>query len=136
MAFSADETNGQLEGSGSLLRDRWGPALDDGFLLLPTVLLRNQWQLGLDAGELVVLENLLVSWREPGRWPVLQALTISKRMGVSLRTVQRQLVNLEKMGLIRKTTGASPQGNGDEITAYDLSGTVTALKLIAQSSKE
>ena len=87
------------------IQERWGKALDAGFVVVPVQLLRQQSQLGLDGTELVVLLNLFAFWHETNS-PVWKAPgTIAKQMGVSVRTIQRAISSLESKGLIAQETG-------------------------------
>lgn len=79
---------------------KWGKALDSGFVLIPSTLLRYQHELGLDSAELVVLLNLLRSWWGLDDLPHVQTSTIADRMNVSRRTVQRHIETLEKKDLL------------------------------------
>ena len=87
------------------MQERWGKALDLGFVVTPVRLLRQQSQLGLDNTELVVLLNLLALWHDTDS-PVWKPLgTIAKQMGVSMRTIQRAISSLESKRLIAQEDG-------------------------------
>lgn len=107
---------------------KWGEALNDGFLLIPVVLLRKQKVLGLDSSEIVVLLNLLASWWNVQDMPYIQTSTIAARMGVSRRTVQRQIESLEKKGLIKRVWGVRQTEDSRAGAQYDLTGIVAVLK--------
>lgn len=114
--------------SSSQLREKWGSALDEGFLVIPVALLRHQHELEIADGELVVLLNLLMSWWKPSDFPFPRATTIAKRMGVSVRTVQRHLDRLVEKGLIRRFWGADLRSEHGPVTQFDMSGVVERLK--------
>src|SRR6267143_530824 len=82
------------------INEKWGEALRSGFLVVPATLLRNQYMLGLDSGELLVLLNLLLHWWKADDLPFPHTSTLAKRMGVSRRTVQRLVESLERKKLI------------------------------------
>lgn len=73
-----------------------------GFQPLPDVLLFHQVELGLRSEDLNVLLNILAHWYFPERMPYPHPNTIAKRMGVSLRTVQRSMTRLRKLEMIGK----------------------------------
>ncbi len=84
------------------VRAKYGLAADGGFQAVPDLLLKHQKALGLSATDLVVLLNVLMHWWTPETKPFPRAITISKRMGVTPRTVQRSLRNLQRLDLIRR----------------------------------
>jgi hypothetical protein len=111
--------------SGSAPYQKWGESLDAGFQILPDVLLKNQHKLGLSATDLVVLINLTMQWWYRERLPFPKSATIAKRMGASVRTVQRSLNRLEKLALVGKVPL-------DQRRAFDPSALVERLIVIAQ----
>ncbi len=116
------------------IQTRWGDALEDGFLVVPTVLLRNQWQLALSASEMVVLLNLLVSWRRDDDPPFIQPITVAKRMGVSERSVQRHVESLTDKGLVKRV--AREGAVEDRQMGYEFSGLVERLRGLGVQSRE
>jgi|GEM_PF-1236915 len=114
--------------SNSPLREKWGEALNGGFLVIPSALLRHQYQLSLECGETLVLLNLLMSWWKSDDLPFPQTSTLAKRMGVSRRTVQRHIESLEGKGLIRRIWNSARQADRRATARYDLSGIVAELK--------
>lgn len=114
--------------SNYTLRDKWGTALDSGFIVIPSTLLRYQHQLVIGDGELIVLMHLIMSWWKVGEYPFPRAETIAKRMGVSTRTVQRHIDSLEKKKLIQRFWTSERRSAHRATTHYDLSGLVGKLK--------
>ena len=110
------------------LHDKWGKALDMGFVVIPNALLRCQHKLKINDGEMVVLMNLMMSWWKVGEHPFPRAETIAKRMGVSDRTVQRHLGQLEKRGLISRIRRVDRRDDSPASVQYDLAGIVETLK--------
>lgn len=110
------------------IQEKWGDAIADGFVVLPSALLRYQNKLGIDASELVVLANLLMSWWAPGDMPFPRTATIANRMDVTPRTVQRLLKQLEEKGYVRAVRERSRRPDQPVRTKYDLSGIVAELK--------
>lgn len=88
---------------------KFGEASIAGFQAVPDLLLKHQQHLGLSSTDLNVLLNVLMYWWYPEKKPYPRSMTIAKRMGVSARTVQRSLVQMESKGLlIRESEGSGP----------------------------
>jgi DNA replication protein DnaD len=118
------------------LLTKWGGCIDAGWLALPSSLLAKQYELELTCTELVILQNLLLSWWEKEKNPFPRSATIAKRMGVHQRSVQRGLSALVKKGFVHRvidsahetTNGARPRGAKNELwTSYDVKPTVEKL---------
>jgi DNA-binding transcriptional ArsR family regulator len=109
--------------------DRWGAAMNDGYLLFPRTLLWHQGELGLSDGEVVVLLNLLASWWDEADWPYPAVSTLAHRMKGSVRTVQRHLRTLEAKGFIERIRNIEGNGRAADlkVTRYVLTGTVKKL---------
>lgn len=86
----------------SAVYGKYGEASIAGFQAVPDLLLKNQNLLGLSATDMVVLLNVLMHWWYPAKKPFPRSTTISKRMGVSPRTVQRALGQMENLGLLTR----------------------------------
>lgn len=107
---------------------KWKGALDDGFLAVPNILIKKQAALKISPSELVTLLNLMVFWWRADELPFPGTTVIAKRMGVTSRTVERNLSELAERGLIKKIT---VQGR----RFYDLTGLVTRLEQEAEGGK-
>lgn len=109
-------------------QDKWGTALNNGFVVIPSTLFLNQSKIGISDGEVLVLLNLIMAWREVGTRPFPRTTTLAKRMGVSARTVQRHVDQLEAKSLIRRVKQKDGRAEDRAITEYDLSGIVAKLQ--------
>ena len=89
--------------SNSHFVEKWGDAAALGFSQVPDALLTNQDKLGIDVTEMVVLLNVLSYWWYDERKPFPKSSTIAQRTGLSPRTVQRALQNLQQKDIVRKT---------------------------------
>jgi Helix-turn-helix domain len=98
------------------IAERWGAAVDAGFVAVPNVLVRSQRTLGLSANDLVVVMNILMHWWHSDRLPTPRSTAIAKRTGLGLRTVQRSIKKLERKGLIARIRVARDK------TQYNLDG--------------
>ncbi len=87
---------------GSAVYAKYGEASVAGFQAVPDLLLKNQAALGLSPTDLVVLLNVLMHWWYPSKKPFPRSTTISKRMGITPRTVQRSTNQLEELGLLMR----------------------------------
>lgn len=109
------------------IAERWGPAVDAGFLAVPNILVRSQDKLGLTPNDLVVVLNIILHWWHRDRRPAPRSTAIAKRTGLGPRTVQRSLNKLEKKGLISRVRIARDR------TEYNLEGLIGQLASEARS---
>ena len=97
---------------------------------MPDLLLKNQTKLGLSATDLVVLINVLMHWWYADKKPLPRPTIIAKRMGVTVRTVQRSIAHMEEIGLLmRVVSTAGP-------TYLDPSPLVAKLNKIARTDED
>ena len=95
------------ESAGSAIYAKYGEASIAGFQAVPDILLKHQSDLGLAPTDLAVLLNVLMHWWYPEKKPFPRPTTIAKRMGVTPRTVQRSLRQLEELGLLVRERDAN-----------------------------
>lgn len=85
------------------LETKWGKeTLSMGWVAFPSSLLFLQSKFDLSAMGLNVLLHLIMHWWDPKSPPYPSQESIAKRIGVSKRTVQRAVDELENIGLIEK----------------------------------
>lgn len=120
--------------SAEPIQERWGEALNAGFLVIPVALLRHQQELGLDAGDMLVALNILGAWWYRDRLPFPSTHTIAARMGVTMRTVQRHLAKLEELKLIRRLRNQPGGGYAALVTKYDPDELVKRLKVLGKEA--
>ena len=113
---------------------KWGEVANAGFQILPDALLKYQTELGLDATDMLVLINITMHWWYEDQRPFPRTTTIAKRMGVSVRTVQRSASKLQKLKLIERKKEDSPSGDGER-TVYDLTGLIRSLEPHAKNDE-
>lgn len=111
----------------SAAADKWGSALTAGFQIIPSVLIRAQNQLGLDAVDCVVLLNLTLHWWKKDALPYPPPALIARRMGVSRRTIERRLLRLQEAGWLERLPAEGIDGQL-VVRKYDLSGMVRRLQ--------
>lgn len=106
---------------------KWGKrVMDLGFCIIPSLLLRGQRRLGLNASQLAVLMHLADYWWDADRRPWPSKKTIGDRMNVKGRRVQQIIAELEAAGLVNRVTRKSNRGQLSN--EYDLSGLVLKLQ--------
>lgn len=108
------------------LAERWGVALDAGFVAVPNMLVKAQTRLGITAIDMVVLLNIIMHWWHRDRRPSPTSATIAKRSGLAHRTVQRSLQKMEADGLILRIRVAKDR------TEYSLEGLKNRLEYYAR----
>lgn len=118
------------------MADRWGKEVVKlGFTYVPSVLLRGQERLGIDAIELVLLVHLLDHWWTNSSMPFPSKRRLAERLQVSEKTVQRAMARLEASGLVRRVARHYVSG-GQASNFYDLSPLIEQVKIIAKSMAE
>lgn len=106
---------------------KWGKAvMKIGFTIIPSLLLRAQQRLGLNCTQLAVLLQLVDYWWDEKRKPYPSKKSLSERLGLSSRTVQRYIAELEQAGLVQRIERRAAN-KGKQSNIYDLSGLVQRL---------
>ena len=123
--------------SKTQFEDKWGnDALLMGWTAIPTSLFFLQSSLSISPIAFNVLLNLLAHWWKTHEWPHPSQENLAARIGLSVRTVQRGLFELEDRGVIMKikTSRDHPKYKGRNI--YDLSKLVDTLNERTPNHKE
>jgi predicted transcriptional regulator len=116
--------------------DKWSkPVMAQGFLILPSLLLKAQARLKLKPIELALIFHLADFWWDSERKPFPSKKRLGERLGIGGRQVQRWLANLEEAGLISRKQRYAPSG-GKLTNEYDLSGLVKRLKELEPEFRE
>lgn len=107
---------------------KWGaPVMKLGFCIIPSILLQAQQRLGLNPTQLAVLLQLVDHWWHADTNPYPSKATLSDRLGLGARQIQRYIAELEKAGLVRRIERRFVNG-GKTSNEYDLSGLVKKLQ--------
>ncbi|MDK2104778.1 helix-turn-helix domain-containing protein [Acinetobacter baumannii] len=109
--------------------------LDEGFCIVPSILLRAQKRIGVNPSQLILLIQLLDYWWDAGNKPFPSKKDLGNRVGLGPRQVQRYLADLEAAGLIKREARVVA-GKGRTTNKYDLSGLVEKLNELAPEFKE
>ena len=106
-----------------------------GFCIVPSLLLRAQRRLGLNATQLAVLMHLADYWWEVDRKPYPSKKTLGERLGLSPRQVQRIIADLEAAGIVKRIERRAVH-KGKLSNYYDLSGLVERLMALEPEFRE
>lgn len=111
---------------------KWGREAMDvrNFCILPSLLLHAQARLKLTPTHLTLVLHLADFWWDADRKPFPSKAKLAERVGLSPRHIQRQMAELEKMGLVKRNERRS-RLKGKLPNEYDLSGLVARLKDLA-----
>jgi len=105
------------------------PVMDLGFCIVPSLLLQAQARLGINPVQLNIIMHLADIWWDVGNRPWPKKQLLAERMGMSERQIQRQIAELESVGLVERIERTRP-GRGKTSNEYDLSGLVKKLKAL------
>jgi hypothetical protein len=114
--------------------EKWGKAGKAGFQVVPNVLFRAQSVLDIDAIDVVILLNLSMHWWDRTKLPYPSAQLLSQRMGLSRRTIERHIQNLDKRGFIQRLAAKAPQEGKPKVRRFDMSGLVERLEIAASKN--
>lgn len=107
---------------------KWGRGVMKlGFSIIPSLLLRAQQRLGLNPTQLAILLQIADYWWDHDRKPYPSKQTLSERLGLSPRQIQRHIAELEAAGLVQRIERRAVH-RGKLSNEYDLSGLVERLK--------
>jgi hypothetical protein len=115
---------------------RWGKTnVAAGWTALPSVLFQRRQALRLDSLDLNIILHLAGHWWDADRYPYPSVETLSKAVGVTERTIQRRIKELEKWDYVKRIWRSTPEGR-NMANAYDLSGLVIACEPFAKEHIE
>lgn len=116
--------------------EKWGQAVMDlGFCVVPSLLLRAQRRLNLNPTQLAVLLQLCDFWWDKERKPFPSKETLSQRLSLSERQIQRYIAELEREGLVQRIERRASNG-GKLSNTYDLTGLVKKLQALEPDFRE
>lgn len=135
--FSSVDTVMSEKTLNNTLENRWSAdALGMGWTAIPSSLFFLQGEMLLSPLAFNVLLNILTHWWKSHEWPHPSQESIALRMGVSIRTVQRGVAELEEKGLVirLKSSRENPRYKGRN--RYDLSPLVEQLEKLTPELKK
>lgn len=109
--------------------EKWGePALEMGWTAIPTTLFFLQNQLEITPLGMNIILNLVTHWWSVNENPYPAQEALAARMGVSKRSIQREMKTLIDQGLISKKPSSTSHPKYRGRNAYDLSPLVKILE--------
>ena len=110
------------------LEKKWGErSMLMGWTAIPTSLLFLQAELSISPLGFNLLMNLVSHWLETTEHPYPSQESMAKRMGVSKRSIQREITTLVELGLLDKQPNKAGNKKFKGRNTYDLSKLVQVL---------
>ena len=111
---------------------KWGDdVMKLGFCMIPSLIFRAQRRLGLNPTQLAILLQLADYWWDADNKPFPSKQSLSERLGIGTRQIQRYIADMEKAGLVKRI-----ERFGDDkrklSNHYDLTGLVERLQQLEQ----
>lgn len=114
------------------IEKRWTkPLVETGFTAIPNIILDKQRALGLNAMDVNIILQIAKHWwdAESAPFPSIGKLAIT--LGVTNRTVQKHISEMEKRKLIERTERFYSQG-GQQSNSYTFNGLIQKCKPFAE----
>lgn len=105
------------------------PLMEAGWTAMPSVIIENQRQLGLEPLDLNIVVYLASRWWTAEGKPYPSKSTMAKAMNVHPRTIQKHIASLEAAGYIRREERRTETGSRTNI--YHLDGLIKAARPFA-----
>lgn len=105
------------------------PLMEAGWTAMPSVIIENQRQLGLEPLDLNIVVYLASKWWTAEGKPYPSKGTMAKAMNVHPRTIQKHIASLEAAGYIRREERRTETGSRTNI--YHLDGLIKAARPFA-----
>jgi DNA-binding MarR family transcriptional regulator len=106
-----------------------------GYSMIPSLLFKAQQRLGINPTQLAIIVQLADYWWDADRKPYPSKKTLSERLGISPRQIQRHIAELEDAGLLRRIQRTGSH-RGKLSNEYDLSGLVARLAKLEPEFRE
>lgn len=108
----------------------WGkPVVRLGYAAVPSIFLQTQQRLGLSNTQAMICIHLLDYWHFEERRPFPSKKDLSRRMGVTEKTIQTNIAAMEKAGLIRRELRFTASGDHNS-NVYHLDGLVSKVRAL------
>lgn len=115
-----------------VLVQKWGlAAIEAGYTVLPSIILKRQKKLGLDALDVNILLHLVAHWWKGSEMPYPSKATLAEAIGVDASTIRRRLKQLEAAKLLKREPRKGSNGVSKS-NRYDLTGLVKQIKPYAE----
>lgn len=106
----------------------WGKAVcGHGYTGIPSILIQGQRRIGINTTQMNIVIQLLDYYRDPARKPYPTKRDLAQRIGVTEKTIQNNIREMEKAGLILRVQRKTAAGDWNS-NIYDLDGLVARVK--------
>jgi DNA replication protein DnaD len=123
-AETADATADIQVGQLKVIEKRWTkPLVKAGWTALPNVILDKQKTLGLKPIDICILMQIAKHWWQAESAPFPAVETVASAIGVTPRSVQRRITQMEKAKLIERKERYYARG-GQKSNAYTFNGLI------------
>lgn len=128
MSLSILKMRTDMKAKTEPLERKWGEkSMLMGWTAIPTSLLFLQAELSISPLGFNLLVNLVSHWWETTELPYPSQESMAKRMGVSKRSIQREISTLIELGLLEKHPNKAGNKKFKGRNSYDLSNLVKIL---------
>jgi predicted transcriptional regulator len=108
----------------------WGKAVyGHGYAGVPSILIQAQRRLGINSTQMNIIVQLLDYWHEPSRKPFPTKKDLAQRIGLTSKTIQNNIRELETAGLIQRHQRKTASGDWTS-NIYDLNGLIEKVKAL------
>ena len=108
----------------------WGRAVyGHGYTGIPSILIQGQRRLGITPLQMNIVLQLLDYWIDPVRKPFPSKKDLAQRIGVTPKTIQNNIRELEKAGLIQRELRKTAAGDWNS-NVYHLDGLVAKVQAL------
>ncbi len=108
----------------------WGkPVMRLGYAAIPSILLQAQRRLGLSNTQAMICIHLLDYWHYADRRPFPSKRELAQRMGVTDKTIQTNVREMEQAGLIKREYRKTASGDHNS-NVYHLDGLVSKVQAL------
>lgn len=108
----------------------WGKAVyKHGYAGIPSILIQAQRRLGINTTQMNIIVQLLDYWHEPSRKPFPTKRDLAKRMGVTEKTIQNNIRDLEQAGYVQREMRRTAAGDWNS-NIYHLDGLIAKVQAV------
>lgn len=120
------------EDADQAIEKKWGKHLTAaGWTAIPNVLFECSQALGLKQLDILIILHLAGYWWKAGNDPYPSKDSLATAIGITPRSVQRQIAGLEKKGYIQRVARTSSKG-GNLTNRYSFAGLIKAATPLAK----
>lgn len=113
--------------------EKWGKkTMSHGFCIVPSLLLQMQHRLSITPVQLAIIMQLSDFWWQRDNLPHPGKKKIAQRLGITERTLQRHIADLEAAGWVRRIQRTHSAHGGKQSNQYDFAGLVDRLSELAE----